>query len=146
MNRKSKRTACGKDGDVYIQKEATICEVQGADGVAPNGGLLVVLTPVDIRSAGAAGTIENMGGFRTLQFSEDSFAIFHADRSCLDLLALTEQELIQLTSYPSLSTPNQERVLIVPTRFEFRFRVTRRRALYVDHDVKRFPLVNREKR
>ena len=70
------------------EQEAAVCQIQGADDVASDGGLFVVLAPVDVGSAGAAGAVEDVRWTHTFQHFHHALTVFHADRRLLDRLAL----------------------------------------------------------
>lgn len=77
----------GEDGDMNALQEASICQVQSADGVVPDGVFFVIFTPVNIWSTGRSSSVENVCGFHSLQFCDDSLSILHADCGGVDLLS-----------------------------------------------------------
>ena len=76
---RSRLTASSKDRDMDTELGAQIGQVQGTDDIAANGGFLVVLTPINVGTTGATGAVQHVGGLDSLQFSLDSFTIFHAN-------------------------------------------------------------------
>lgn len=56
---KAQHTSGCKNSEMNAKQEATIGQVQGANNITANGRFLVVLTPVDIGTASAAGTVEH---------------------------------------------------------------------------------------
>jgi hypothetical protein len=103
-------TSSRKDSDMYAEYKAAVCQVQGANDIASDGGLLVILAPVDIWSACTTSTIENVGWPNSFKHSHDIFPIFHADRRLLNALALVFEEVVQVACDPTVATPNEERL------------------------------------
>jgi len=103
-------TSSREDSDMYAEHKAAVCQVQGANDIASDGGLPVILTPVDVRSARATSTIENVGWFDSFKHFHDISPVFHADRRLLDGLALAFEELVQVACDPTVTTPDEERL------------------------------------
>lgn len=101
--------AGGKDSEVDLLKEAAVRQVEGADNVAPDGLLLVILAPVDIGASGAASAVENISRLDSLKLSNDSLAILHADCGSGNSLALALQDVLQMSCDPSGASPDQKR-------------------------------------
>jgi hypothetical protein len=101
-------TSGSEGGDVDPEDEATVCQIQSADDVAANGGFLVVLAPVDVRSACAAGTVEDVGWTDALEHLHHAFTVFHPDCGLRDSLALAFEELVQMACDPAITTPDKE--------------------------------------
>ena len=78
-DRGRKLTSSREDGEVDPEQEAAICQVQGADDVTADGGLLVVFAPVDVGPAGAACAIEDVSGTDRFEDFHHGFTLFHAD-------------------------------------------------------------------
>ncbi len=89
---------------------AAVRKIESANDIAPDCGLLVVFAPVDIRSARAAGTVENMGGSDPFELFHYSFTVFHPDGCHRNNLALTLEKLVQMSCNPSIAAPDQERL------------------------------------
>jgi hypothetical protein len=51
----------------------------------------MVLAPVNIRSAGLAGTVEDMGGFDLIQNSGYGSLIVHSDACAVDIFVLSAE-------------------------------------------------------
>jgi len=102
--------ARGEDGAVDPALEAGVGQVQGADGVGAHGFLFVVLAPIDVGTAGAAGGVEDVGGLDAVQLGQDALAVLHADRRAEDLLALLLKELLEVAGHPTLAAPDEEAV------------------------------------
>ena len=62
--------AGGKVGDVDAFKVTHIDKVQGTNHIGSDGGLFVILAPVDVRPAGDACTIQDMGWFKRFQITK----------------------------------------------------------------------------
>ena len=90
------------------EQEAAVGEVQGADDVAADRGLLVVLAPIDVWSAGAAGAVEDVGWAHALKHVQHPFTVLHADRCRRDRPALAFQELVQMPGDPAIAAPDQK--------------------------------------
>jgi len=103
--------ASGKDSDVNALLVAAIGQVKSTDNIVSNGLLLVVLAPVNIRSASGTSSIEDVGRLVFFELSNDSFSVLHANRRRVDLLALALEESLQVASNPSFTTPDEENVL-----------------------------------
>jgi len=80
-------TASSKDSDVNSLEETSIGQVQCTDDIVSDGILLVVLTPIDVWSTSGTSTVENVGWLDSLQLSDDTFAVLHADGGSVDLLS-----------------------------------------------------------
>jgi len=106
-------TSGREDSDMYAEHKAAVCQVQGANDIASDGGLLVILAPVDVWSARTTSTIENVGWSDFSKYFHDIFPVFHADRRLLDGLALAFEELVQVASDPTVATPDEERLWTV---------------------------------
>jgi len=100
--------AGGKDGEVDLLQETAVSQVEGADDVASDGLLLVVLAPIDIRTSGAASTVEDVGWLDSLKLSDDSLAVLHAHCGSGDSLALALEKSLEMASDPSLASPDEE--------------------------------------
>lgn len=70
--------------------------------------MLVVLAPVDVWSAGAAGTVEDVGWADAFEHFHHAFTVFHPHCCRRDRLALAFQELVQMSSDPAIAAPDQE--------------------------------------
>ena len=101
-------TSSREDGEMYAEHKAAVCQVQGANDIASNGGLLVILAPVDVWPARTTSTIENMGWPDSFKHFHDIFPIFHADHRLLNGLALAFEELVQVARDPTITTPDEE--------------------------------------
>jgi hypothetical protein len=106
-------TSSREDSDMYVEHKAAVCQVQGANDIASEGGLPVILAPVDVWSARTTCTIENVGWSNSFKHFHDTFSVFHADRRLLDGLALAFEELVQMACDPTVATPDEERVWTV---------------------------------
>ena len=102
-------TASCEDGDVDAEQEAAVHQIQGANDVAADGGLFVVLAPVDVGPAGAARTVEDVRRAHAFQHFHHALAVFHADRRLLDRLALGFEQFVQMTCDPAVAAPDQKR-------------------------------------
>jgi hypothetical protein len=98
---------------MYVEHKATVCQVQGANDIASEGGLPVILAPVDVWSARTTGTIKNVGWSDSFKNFHDIFPVFHADHRLLDSLALAFEELVQVACDPTVATPDEERLWTV---------------------------------
>jgi hypothetical protein len=106
-------TSSREDRDMYTEHRATVCQVQGANDIASDGGLPVILAPVDVWSTRTTSTIENVGWSDSFKRFHDIFPVFHADRRLLDGLALAFEEPVQVACDPTVATPNEERLWTV---------------------------------
>lgn len=97
----------GEDSQVDLLEETAIGQVQGADDIAADGILLVVLTPIDVGATSAASTVENVGWLDSLELSNDSLTVLHADSGGSNGLALALKESLEVTSNPSCATPDE---------------------------------------
>ena len=97
-------------GNVDALEEAGVGEVEGADDVAADGGLLVVLAPVDVGAAGAAGGVEDVGGLDAVELGEDGLAVLHADGGGVDFFALGLEEGLEVAGDPAFAAPDEESV------------------------------------
>lgn len=79
----------GKDSDVNALQEAAVCQVEGTDNIVSDGLLLVVLAPIDVRSASGTSSIKDVCWLVFLELSNDSFSVLHANGGSEDLLACT---------------------------------------------------------
>jgi len=98
---------------MYAEHKAAVCQVQRANDIASDGGLPVILAPVDVWSARTTSTIENVGWSDSFKHFHDIFPVFHADRRLLDGLALAFEELVQVACDPTVATPDEERLWTV---------------------------------
>jgi hypothetical protein len=103
-------TSSREDSDMYAEHKAAVCQVQGTNDVASDGGLPVILAPVDVWSARTTSTIENVGWSDSFKHFHDIFPVFHADCRLLDSLALAFEELVQVACDPTVATPDEERL------------------------------------
>lgn len=93
---------------MYTEHKAAVCQVQGANDITSNGGLLVILAPVDIWPARTTSAIENVGWSDSFKHFHDIFPIFHTDRRLLNSLSLAFEELVQVARDPTITTPDEE--------------------------------------
>jgi hypothetical protein len=93
---------------MYAEHKAAVCQVQGADDIASDGGLLVILAPINVWSARTTSTIENVGWSDSFKYFHDISPVFHADRRLLNGLALAFEELVQVACDPTIATPDEE--------------------------------------
>jgi hypothetical protein len=103
---------------MYAEHKAAVCQVQGANDIASNGGLLVILAPVDVWPARTTSTIENVGWPDSFKHFHDIFPIFHADRRLLNGLALAFEQLVQMARDPTITTPDEEGLWTLLNRLE----------------------------
>ena len=96
----------GENGQVDLLEETAIGQVQGADDIAADGILLVVLAPIDVGATSAASTVENVGWLNSLELGNNSLAVLHADSGGSNGLALALKESLEMTSNPSCATPD----------------------------------------
>lgn len=101
-------TSSRKDSDMYAEHKAAVRQVQGANDITSNGGLLVILAPVDIWPARTTSAIENVGWSDSFKHFHDIFPIFHADHRLLNSLALAFEEPVQVARDPTITTPDEE--------------------------------------
>lgn len=106
-------TSSREDSDMYAEHKAAVCQVQGANDIASDGGLPVILAPVDVWSARTTCTIENVGWSDSFKHFHDIFPVFHADRRLLNGLALAFEELVQVACDPTVATPDEKRLWTV---------------------------------
>lgn len=97
----------GENSQVDLLEETAIGQVQGADDIAADGLLLVVLTPIDIRATSAASAVENVGWLDSLELSNDSLTVLHANSGGSNSLALALEEGLKVTGNPSCATPDE---------------------------------------
>ncbi len=103
--------ASGEDSAVNALEEAAVGQVKGTDNVIADGILLVVLAPVDVWASSGTGTVEDVGWLDTLELSDDSLTVLHANSGGSDLLALGLEESLEVASDPALTSPDEEGVL-----------------------------------
>ena len=111
-------TSSREHSDVYAEYKAAVCQVQGTNDIASDGGLLVILAPVDVWPARTTSTIKNMGGSDSFKYFHNIFPIFHADHRLLNSLALAFEELVQVACDPAVATPDEERLWTLLNRLE----------------------------
>lgn len=97
----------GENGQVDLLEETAIGQVQGADDIAADGILLVVLAPIDVGATSAASTVENVGWLNSLELGNDSLTVLHADSGGSNGLALALEESLEMTGNPSCATPDE---------------------------------------
>lgn len=100
--------ACGEDSTMDICLEAGVCQVKRTDGVGPHRLRLILFTPVDVGSASASSSVEDVGWFGQEELRKDSLSIFHADRRGVDFFSLFLQEALQMPSNPSVASPYEK--------------------------------------
>lgn len=96
-----------KHSAVHSPQEAAVREVQRAHHVAPDRSLLIILAPVNIRAAGDAGGVEDVGGHHAVDLGEDGLAVLHADRGAVDFFALGGEEGCQVAGDPAFAAPDK---------------------------------------
>ena len=111
-------TSCGEDGAVNATEMTTVCQVEGADDVAADGGFLVVLAPIDVRPACDAGTVEDVGWPDAVELCHDRFTIFHASGRLGDWFLLLFEHFVQVTGDPAIAAPDQKRLLASLSRLK----------------------------
>jgi len=84
------------DGNMDSLQVTSIGQVQSTDDIASDGLLLIIFTPIDIWTAGATGTIENVCWLDPLEFGNDSFSVLHAYCGCVNLLSLAFKDCFQV--------------------------------------------------
>lgn len=99
-----------EDGAVDALEEAAVGQVQSTNDIGSHGVLLVVLAPVDIGAAGAASSVENVGGLDTVELLEDLLAVLHANSRGVYIFALALEDGLEVTGDPALTTPDQKAV------------------------------------
>lgn len=104
-------TAGGEDSAVDTLQGAAVGQVERADDIGPYGVLLVVLTPVDVGAACAAGGVKDMGGLDTVELLHDLLAVLHANGGGVDVLALLLEHIPQVAGDPALTSPDEEAVV-----------------------------------
>lgn len=97
----------GENSQVNLLEETAIGQVQGADDIAADGVLLVVLAPIDIGATSAASTVKNVGWLDPLELSNDGLTVLHANSGGSNSLALALEESLKVTSNPSCATPDE---------------------------------------
>lgn len=90
-----------------LLEETDIGQVQGTDDIAADGLLLVVLAPIDVGATSAASTVKNVSWLDSLDLSNDSLTVLHADSGGSNGLALALEESLEVTSNPSCATPDE---------------------------------------
>lgn len=103
--------ACGEDGAVDTLEVAAVGQVECADDIGAHGVLLVVFAPVDIGATGAAGSVQNMCRLNAIELLEDLLTILHADGGGVNLLALSLEDGLEVTSNPTLTSPDEEAIV-----------------------------------
>jgi len=104
--------AGGEHGAVDALEVAAVGQVQSPDHVGAHRLLLVVLAPVDVGAAGAAGCVEDVRGLYAVELGQDALAVLHADRRRKHLLALLLQDALQVARHPALAAPDEEAVCL----------------------------------
>lgn len=77
----------GKDSDVDSLLVTAIGQVNGTDNVVPDGILLVVLTPIDVRSPSRSSGVEDVGWLVFVELGNDCLTVLHANGCAEDLLS-----------------------------------------------------------
>jgi len=96
------------DGSMDSLQETSIGQVQSTDDIASDGLLLVIFAPINIGTAGATSTVENVCWLDPLEFGDDSFSVLHAHCGCVNLLSLAFKDGFQMACNPTFSTPDQK--------------------------------------
>ena len=81
-------TSSCEDGDMDAEYEAAVRQVQSTNDIASDSSFLVVLAPIDVWSACATSTIEDVCRLDAFEHLRYSFTVFHADCGLLDCLPL----------------------------------------------------------
>jgi len=97
----------GENRQVDFLKETAIGQVQGANDIASDGLLLVVLAPIDIGATCAASTVENVSWLDSLELGNDSLTVLHANSGGSNGFALALEEGLEMTGNPSLASPDE---------------------------------------
>ena len=94
---------------MYASLLTLIRENQRPDHIRPDRLELVVFAPVDIGAAGFAGAVDDVRRPDLIEDSLDLYLVFHADASSVDIFALGEKELLEVSAYPAGSTAPDEK-------------------------------------
>lgn len=95
---------------MYTSEIAHVRQAQHADDVTPDGLLLVILTPVYVRSPGTAGTVEDPCGLDSFNLFNHAFSILHSDGGRMDNLTLSFKHVLKVTSDPAPAAPDEEHI------------------------------------
>lgn len=82
--------------------------VQRPDQIAGQRLLPVILAPVDIRSAGDARTVEDMGWRDAFELFLHRIAVFHPYGRRMHDSSVTAEECLEVAGHPAAATPDEE--------------------------------------
>src|SRR5690606_30605031 len=70
-------TPGGKNRKVYSPFVAEVCDSQGPNYVGANSCFLVVLAPINVGTASASSTVDNVGRVKTIDSPDSLTTVFH---------------------------------------------------------------------
>jgi hypothetical protein len=111
VDQSDRLTASGENSAVNALQETAVGQIEGTDDIASDGSLFVGLTPIDIRTAGAASSVKDVGRLDLLKLGEDRLAVFHTNGGGENFLSLLLKERLEVAGDPALTSPDEESVL-----------------------------------
>ena len=102
-------TSCSHDRAVDASLLTLIRDDQRPDHICPDRLELVVFAPVDIGAASFASAVDDVRWPDLIENFLDLYLVLHTDASSVDIFALGEKELLEVSAYPAGSTAPDEK-------------------------------------
>ena len=94
---------------MYASLLTLVREDQRPDHIRPDRLELVVFAPVDVGAAGFASAVDDVRWPDLIENSLDFYLALHTDASSVDIFALGDEELFEVSAYPaSGAAPNEK--------------------------------------
>lgn len=94
---------------MYASLLTLIREDQRPDHIRTDRLELVVFAPVDIGAASLASAVDDVRWPNLIEDSLDLYLVFHTDASSVDIFALGDQELFEVSAHPASGTAPDEK-------------------------------------
>lgn len=96
---------------MHISLIAEIGKHDSPDDIAHHSLLPVVLTPVDIRTAGLASTVDDTSWLEVVKDRFHCWQVLHASGGAEDGLALALEERVQVAANPAIAAGEKKAVV-----------------------------------